>query len=319
VDLTLAIGVAGASAVPATMAQLLRRAETALDAGRVLHLPWMEYRAELEHDMRADLGLLSELSRAVEQGELRMFLQPKVHLAEGAVTSAEALVRWQHPLRGNVPPVEFIPFAEQTGRIHLITQWMLGEAMLLCAHLRAQGTPLQVSVNISTADLAKTGFVDGVLALCTQCGALPDDIRLEVTESGVMHDPAAALLIMHALRRAGFSLSIDDFGTGYSSLSYLQKMPVAELKIDRSFVRDVAAGTDAAVLLESTIELGHRLGLSVVAEGAETAAEWDVLVLLGCDYVQGYFAARPMPVEEFLSWRTRCVPFQVRRSPVMVG
>jgi diguanylate cyclase (GGDEF)-like protein len=319
VDLTLSIGVAYASAVPGTIAQLLRRAETALDAGRVLHLSWVEYRAELEHDMRADLGLLSELSRAVEEGELRMFLQPKVHLPDGDVTSAEALVRWQHPVRGNVPPVEFIPFAEQTGRIHLITQWMLGQAMRLCAQLRAQGTPLQISVNISTADLAKTGFVEGVEALCTQCGALPGDIRLEVTESGAMHDPAAALLIMHALRNAGFSLSIDDFGTGYSSLAYLQKMPVAELKIDRSFIRDVVAGTDAAVLLESTIELGHRLGLSVVAEGAETAAEWELLVALGCDYVQGYFAAKPMPVEEFLSWRERRGPFRTQPDRMANG
>jgi diguanylate cyclase (GGDEF)-like protein len=161
VDLTLSIGVATASDMPATMAQLLRRAETALDAGRVLHLEWMEYRAELESDLRADLGLLSELSRAVDEGELRMYLQPKVRLADGAVDSAEALVRWQHPRRGMVPPFEFVPFAEQTGRIHLITQWMLGEVMRLCARLRAEETPLQVSVNISTADLAKAGFVEG--------------------------------------------------------------------------------------------------------------------------------------------------------------
>ena len=312
VDLTLSIGVACATAVPATMAQLLRRAETALDTGRTLHLPWVEYRAEQEHDLRADLGLLSEIHRAVSEGELRMYLQPKVHLYDGAVTSAEALVRWYHPVRGNVAPAEFIPFAEQTGRIHLITQWMLGEAMRLTARLRAQGTPLQISVNISTADLAKAGFVDSVEALCTQCGALPADIRLEVTESGAMQDPAAALLIMFRLRRDGFSLSIDDFGTGYSSLAYLQKMPVAELKIDRSFIRDVEPGTDAAVLLHSTIELGHRLGLSVVAEGAETAAEWDLLVVLGCDYVQGYYAARPMPVAQFLQWRDTCVPFEAK-------
>ncbi|MES2151951.1 MAG: EAL domain-containing protein [Pseudomonadota bacterium] len=310
VDLTLSIGVATASAMPATMAQLLRRAETALDAGRALHLEWMEYRAELESDLRADLGLLSELSRAIEKGELRMYLQPKVRLADGAVNSAEALVRWQHPRRGSVPPVEFVPFAEQTGRIHLITQWMLGEAMRLCTKLRAEGSPLQISVNISTADLAKAGFVQGVIALGEEIGVLPDDIRLEVTESGAMQDPASALLIMHALRNAGFTLSIDDFGTGYSSLAYLQKMPVAELKIDRSFVRDVVAGSDGAVLLESTIELGHRLGLSVVAEGAETRDEWDVLQALGCDYVQGYFIAKPMPATDFLGWRANHPVFQ---------
>lgn len=309
VDLTLSIGMACAATAPGTIVQLLRRAETALDAGRLLHLPWMEYRPELESDMRADLGLLSELSRAVEHGELRMFLQPKVRLVDGTVTSAEALVRWQHPVRGIVPPVEFIPFAEQTGRVHLITQWMLGEATRLCARMRNAGTPLQVSVNVSTGDLAKAGFVDGVVALCKQAGAEPGDLRLEVTESAVMHDPAAALLIMHALRSAGLSLSIDDFGTGYSSLSYLQKMPVSELKIDRSFIQDVVAGTDAAVLLESTIELGHRLGLSVVAEGAETKQEWELLVSLGCDFVQGSFAAEPMPLDQFLAWRAAHAPF----------
>lgn len=311
VDLTLSIGYASAVAAPGTIMQLLRRAETALDAGRVMHLPWMEYCAELENDMRADLGLLSELTRAVERNELRMYLQPKVCLADGSVTSAEALVRWQHPVRGLVMPAEFIPFAEQTGRIHLITQWMLGEAMRLTARMRAEGTPLQVSVNISTADLAKAGFVEGVTALCEELGAVPGDIRLELTESAAMQDPAAALQVMHALTRGGFSLSIDDFGTGYSSLAYLQKMPVVELKIDRSFIRGVVAGTDAAVLLESTIELGHRLGLSVVAEGAMTTVEWDLLVLLECDFVQGYFAAKPMPIDEFLRCRSWSMPLGV--------
>jgi EAL domain-containing protein (putative c-di-GMP-specific phosphodiesterase class I) len=153
------------------------------------------------------------------------------------------------------------------------------------------------------------GVCGGRVALCAELGSQSGDIRLEVTESGAMHDPASALLIMHALRNAGFSLSIDDFGTGYSSLAYLQKMRVAELKIDRSFVRDVVAGSDGAVLLESTIELGHRLGLAVVAEGAETAEEWALLVELGCDYVQGYFVARPMPVDEFLRWRVGNQPF----------
>jgi EAL domain-containing protein (putative c-di-GMP-specific phosphodiesterase class I) len=124
-----------------------------------------------------------------------------------------------------------------------------------------------------------------------------------------MQDPGASLLIMHDLKNAGFSLSIDDFGTGYSSLSYLQKMPVAELKIDRSFVQNVAAGTDAAILLESTIEIGHRLGLSVVAEGAETAKEWALLTTLNCDFVQGFFAAKPMTVPDFLGWRAGSVPF----------
>jgi diguanylate cyclase (GGDEF)-like protein len=309
VDLALSIGMVRVANAEFSMAQLLRRAEIALEAGRAQHEHWMEYSVDFEAGRRADLGLLSELSRAIEEGELRMFLQPKVRLEDGCVVSAEALVRWQHPVRGLVGPFEFVPFAEQTGRICLITQWMFVSAMKLCAQMRAAGTPLQISVNVSALDLNQNGFVANLQKLSQELAALPGDIRLEVTESAAMHDPTAALEIMHTLKNAGFSLSIDDFGTGYSSLSYLQKMPVAELKIDRSFVRDVVAESDAAVLLESTVEMAHRLGLSVVAEGAETALEWALLVQLKCDYVQGYFAAKPMPVDDFLRWRANHSPF----------
>ncbi|MBC3874680.1 putative bifunctional diguanylate cyclase/phosphodiesterase [Undibacterium flavidum] len=310
VDLSLSVGIASTDDTDQSqkdgkldMAQLLRRAELALESARQQHQQWMHYHPDFERARRADLGLLSELNRAVEQGELRMFLQPKFNFASGRVDSAEALVRWQHPQRGLVGPIEFVPFAEQTGRIVLITQWIFVSAMRLSADLRAQGSALQISVNVSAVDLNKPGFVADLQNLCAELGAQASDIRIEVTESAAMHDPNAALQIMHALRDVGFSLSIDDFGTGYSSLAYLQKMPVAELKIDRSFVRDVVAGSDAAVLLESTIVMAHRLGLSVVAEGAETAIEWNLLKDLQCDYVQGYYLAKPMPVEEFLRWR----------------
>lgn len=309
VDLTLSIGIVNTNEAGLSMAQLLRRAEIALETGRAQHKAWMEYCVDFEAGRRADLGLLSELSRAVEEAELRMFLQPKVRLTDGLVVSAEALVRWQHPIRGLVGPFEFVPFAEQTGRICLITEWMIASAMKFCAQARAAGSPLQLSVNISAVDLHQSNFVHNLQNLATQFGAHPEDIRLEVTESAAMHDPRTAIEIMQALKNAGFSLSIDDFGTGYSSLAYLQKMPVAELKIDRSFVRDVVAGSDAAVLLKSTIEMAHRLGLSVVAEGAETASEWALLEQLQCDYIQGYFAAKPMQTEAFLLWRKANSPF----------
>ncbi|MBY0574816.1 MAG: EAL domain-containing protein, partial [Undibacterium sp.] len=312
VDLSLSIGLATSikeklEASDLDMTQLLRRAELALEIARQQHQQWMTYHPDFERVRRADLGLLSELNRAVEQGELRMFLQPKFNFAKASVDSAEALVRWQHPQRGLVGPIEFVPFAEQTGRIVLITQWIFACAMSLTAQLRAQGQALQISVNVSVVDLNKPGFVTDLQSLCHELGAQANDIRIEVTESTAMHDPNAAIQIMHALRDAGFSLSIDDFGTGYSSLAYLQKMPVAELKIDRSFVRDVSPGSDAAVLLESTIMMAHRLGLSVVAEGAETAVEWNLLKALQCDYVQGYYLAKPMPVDEFLQWRSQAI------------
>jgi diguanylate cyclase (GGDEF)-like protein len=309
VDIALMAGVARAGKDGHSMSQLLRNAEIALDAGRAQKKNWMEYSADLETSHRADLDLLSELKRAVEQNELRIYLQPKVRMKDGAVTSAEALVRWMHPKRGLIPPNDFVPFAEKTGRITLLTNWVLEQAMRLVAARRAQGQPLQISVNLSTFDLGEQGFAARLAAMALRMDANPDDIRLEITESSAMQDPIGALEVMKALRSAGFTLSIDDFGTGYSSLAYLQKMPVAELKIDRAFVRDAQPGSDGASLLDSTIALGHRLGLIVVAEGAENQQEWDLLRSLGCDYAQGWFAAKPMPVEDFDHWCGANLPF----------
>jgi diguanylate cyclase (GGDEF)-like protein len=309
VDIALAGGIARPSASTLDMAQLLRNAEVALDVARSQRKTWVEYHAELESSQRADLGLLSELKRAVEQNELRVYLQPKVRLRDGAVTSAEALVRWHHPKRGIIPPGNFVPFAEKTGRITLLTHWMLAEAMCLTVLWRRQGRPLQISVNLSAFDLAESSFVSSLLRMLQSSGADPADIRLEVTESAAMQDPTAALAVMNELHQAGFSLSIDDFGTGYSSLAYLQKMPAEELKIDRSFIHNVQPNSEGAALLESTIALGHRLGLSLVGEGAENAEEWALLCALGCDYAQGWFAAKPMQIADFETWRLANNPF----------
>ncbi|WP_374353060.1 putative bifunctional diguanylate cyclase/phosphodiesterase [Chitinimonas sp.] len=309
IDLSAKVGVATGSGAHTNIETVMRNAEVALNTARSQQKTWVEYRPEYETTRLADLSLLSDLNRAVERNELRLYLQPKVRLADGATAAAEALIRWQHPQRGLVPPMEFIPFAEQTGRIGLLTRWMLGEAMQLTARLRREGRPLQVSVNLSTVDLAERDFDQFVSALAERHGALPADIRLEVTESSAMLDPKTAISVMQKLHAAGFSLSIDDFGTGYSSLAYLQKMPVAELKIDRAFVRGVVDGSDAATLLSCTLDLGHRLGLTVVAEGAETLEEWMLLTKLGCDYAQGWFAAKPMPIEAFEHWREEYAAF----------
>jgi EAL domain-containing protein (putative c-di-GMP-specific phosphodiesterase class I) len=208
-----------------------------------------------------------------------------------------------------VPPNDFIPFAEQTGKISALTIWVIREGARLTADFRREGHPIVVSVNISTNDIREPQFVERVVDLVREQGASPSDLRMEVTESGMMEDPRLSLTVLHALRDAGFSLSIDDFGTGYSSLSYLQKMPVAELKIDRSFVCNVQAGTDGADLLDSIIALGHRMGLSVVAEGAETAQECALLKTLGCDYLQGWFVAKAMPIADFVQWLKVNDPF----------
>jgi diguanylate cyclase (GGDEF)-like protein len=309
VDIAWAAGWASATPTSTSIAELMRNAEVALDAGRSLHQNWLAYRPDMERSQLADLDLLSELKRAVDQNELEIYLQPKVRLADGVVSSAEALVRWLHPQRGLIPPGVFVPFAEKTGRVTLLTRWVLQHAMQWTAARRLAGKPLQVSVNLSTCDLAEMGFAQRVAELARQTGAQPSDIRLEVTESNAMQDPVAAMQVMQDLRAQGFSLSIDDFGTGYSSLAYLQKMPVAELKIDRAFVRDVQPGSEGAALLDATIALGHRMGLSVVGEGAETAQEWALLRSLGCDYAQGWFAAQPMPLAEFDAWCQTNTPF----------
>jgi EAL domain-containing protein (putative c-di-GMP-specific phosphodiesterase class I) len=201
-----------------------------------------------------------------------------------------------------VPPSEFVNFAEQIGRIGFITRWVLQQAMEIVAQQRKAGTPLQISVNISAIDLADEGFVDQVTQLAASTGAQPCDIKLEITESAAMEEPVRAMAAMQRLHDLGFNWSLDDFGTGYSSLSYLQKMPLSELKVDRAFVRDVTPDSDAAKLLGSVIALGHQLGLTVVAEGAETRAEWELLRTLGADMVQGWYAAKAMPLPDFLQW-----------------
>jgi EAL domain-containing protein (putative c-di-GMP-specific phosphodiesterase class I) len=180
--------------------------------------------------------------------------------------------------------------------------------------MRDRGQPLLISANVSALDLLDVDFVVRVYDLVNSVGALPGDIRLEVTESSVMEDPETSLVTLHALKNAGFSLAIDDFGTGYSSLSYLQKMPVAEVKIDRAFVHRVRSGSEGAALLDFIVALGHRLGLTVVAEGAETSYEWHLLKALGCDYVQGWVAAKAMPVEDFLRWCEVHDPFEPPRE-----
>ena len=280
----------------------LSKAEIALHQARQRHAPALEYSAELEQPRRSDLSLMSDLHQAVARKELRMYLQPKVNMLDGSVMAAEGLVRWQHPVRGLVLPAEFVKFAELTGRIGVITRWMLERAMEVTAAHRAHGRPLQISVNVSVVDLGDPGFVKLMDRLIEQTGAMPVDIKLEITESAAMEHPELALGTMRQLRDRGFEWALDDFGTGYSSLSYLQRMPLSELKVDRAFVHRVSPGSEHAKLLGSIISLGHQLGLLVVAEGAETAAEWELLRTLGVDAAQGWYAAKAMPLLEFVAW-----------------
>jgi EAL domain-containing protein (putative c-di-GMP-specific phosphodiesterase class I) len=249
------------------------------------------------------LSLLSDLRKAVDNDELTLAYQPKVALrGAGGEHYAEALVRWRHPTRGLVAPMEFIPFAEQTGYIRAITQWVLAHAIAQCAEWRFNGLPMNVSINLSTRDLMDATLPDRFAALLQRHRCAAQWIALEITESAILDDPAHAIKNLERLHALGCKLAIDDYGTGYSSLAYLRRLPVHELKIDKSFVIGMAADASDALIVRSTIDLAHNLGLSVVAEGVEDDATLDRLRAMGCDMVQGYLLSRPMGVAETAVW-----------------
>ena len=248
------------------------------------------------------LSMLGELRRAVEENELKVFYQPKVSLATSTTDAVEALLRWEHPTRGFVSPGEFIPFAEHTGYIKVLTRWVLGAAIRQCGEWLALGRPLKVSVNISARDLMNRELPDLIAQMLSQHDVPPELLCIEITESGFMEDPAHAQRVLDALHALGIQLSIDDYGTGYSSLSYIVRLPVDELKIDRSFVMRMSTDPTTLTIVRSTIELGHNLGLKVVAEGVEDEASMKLLRQLGCDQAQGYFMSKPLAVTKLEEW-----------------
>lgn len=264
--------------------------------------------AERNRDQPSRLSMASELKRAIDSDQLRLYLQPKVDMRSGQVCGAEALVRWQHPVRGLVPPGEFIELAEHTGLIKPLTEWMLASVLGLNRGWARQGCALPIAVNLSARNLRDDDLLDLIQRLLSDFGTERGLLELEITESTLMEDASFALAVLHDLRELGIPLHIDDFGTGYSSLSYLQRLPVEYIKIDQSFVRDMSRSKDSATIVRSTIDLVHDLGRLIVAEGVETAEDWEQLARLGCDTAQGYFIARPMPAAEFQAWQQGFVP-----------
>ncbi|RAU23730.1 GGDEF domain-containing protein [Paramagnetospirillum kuznetsovii] len=248
------------------------------------------------------LSLIGEMRDALLRQEFEVFYQPKLDLASGRVTGAEALLRWRHPSRGLIPPAQFIPFAEQTGFIREITPWLLDQVVARTAAWRAQGLNLVVSANLSTLDLLHSGLAPLVKRLLASSGLPPGQLCLEITESALMDDPDLALATLNQLAESGVRLSIDDYGAGHASLAYLKSLPVHELKIDQAFIFSLMESGKDAEIVRSTIALGHALGLKVVAEGAETDAELGWLKRAGCDVAQGYGIARPMPGAEVTGW-----------------
>jgi diguanylate cyclase (GGDEF)-like protein len=305
VDLSAGIGVACWPVHAGDADTLLSRAEVAMYAAKNKTTGAQLYDPVLDSSSAQTLSLLSELRHAVEHGELRLFLQPKITLKDSSVIAAEALVRWQHPVRGLVPPMDFIPFAEQTGFIRQLTLWMFDEAARLWTSLQQAGQPLRMAINLSTRDLLDQEFPNRLNALLAKHGVPAQAFCLEITESAIMDDPQRAENTLNRLSESGFKLSIDDFGTGYSSLAYLKRLPVDELKIDKSFVMGMEKDEDDAKIVRSTIDLAHNLGLSVVAEGVENSLIWDKLRALDCDEAQGYFMSRPLPVADFIVWRDK--------------
>ncbi|MCS6920932.1 MAG: EAL domain-containing protein [Elioraea sp.] len=223
-------------------------------------------------------------------------------LASGRVRGVEALVRWRHPTRGLLMPGEFLPYAEQTGFIRVITRWMLAITLRQCGRWAAAGLPLQVAVNISARDLMNRDFPHIVGDLLRQHAVPPHLVCLEITESSFIEDPKHALATLNRLHDLGVRLAIDDFGTGFSSLAYLRKMPVTELKIERSFVRGMAEDKDDRAIVRSTIDLAHNLNLRVVAEGVETEACLAQLRGMGCDIAQGYLISQPLRRRTLEEW-----------------
>jgi diguanylate cyclase (GGDEF)-like protein len=302
IDISATVGLALAAADAPSADELLRCADLALEHARREKRPLAAYEAALKPAARDQLSLLGELRHAVEHDELRLFFQPKIELKTGRVAGAEVLLRWQHPTRGLLSPADFIPFAEQTGFIRRLTRWTLDHAIAQGARWQQAGRALGLAVNISAEDIADLRLDSRVASLLTRHQLPPALLTLEVTESGFIEDPTRALRMLDAIAALGVSLSIDDFGTGYSSLSHLARMPVHEVKIDRSFVQGLESDPEFASVVRSAIDMGHGLGLKVVAEGIETEEAAARLRDFGCDVAQGYLYAKPMPLPAFETW-----------------
>ncbi|HYD97583.1 MAG TPA: GGDEF domain-containing phosphodiesterase, partial [Noviherbaspirillum sp.] len=279
---------------------LLKNADSALyhakDSGRdTYHF----FSASMNVDALARMQLHGNLRKAVKNREFVLHYQPQIDIASGAVIGVEALVRWQRPDEGMVPPGRFIPLAEESGLIVPIGEWVLNEACRQAKAWLDEGLPeMRVAVNLSAQQFKRGDILETVMYALNHSGLSPALLELELTESALLHDTTTVLETLHRMKRIGVQLSIDDFGTGYSSLAYLKRLSVDKLKIDQSFVRDVPGDTDDAAIVKAIIQLGHALQLPVIAEGVETAHQLEFLSSLGCDQAQGYLVSRPLPAAE---------------------
>ncbi|WP_334119977.1 bifunctional diguanylate cyclase/phosphodiesterase [Limnobacter sp.] len=276
---------------------LMRRAEIARQLAKKTRQTSIVFEPRLEQRSAHRLELIAQLRKAIANEEFCLYFQPKLNLRTNSINQAEVLLRWNHPTHGLIAPGAFIELAEQTGMIREITRLVLKQTYAiigLCAHQN-----IRLSVNLSAMDLEDNSLIDFVGHLHQEQPDASRHIVLEITESAAMRDPEQALDVLNQLAAINFQIAVDDFGTGYSSLAYLKRFPVTELKIDRSLVQGADFDTDGQIILESTIEMGHIMGLLVTTEGVETQAEFELVKKLGADYVQGFWLSKPMPFEEF--------------------
>ena len=281
---------------------LIQRAGVALHMAQKSSKGYCIYEPSFDKYSPKRLTLISELRNAINRDQLELFYQAKVSIQTGKLLGAEALVRWNHLTQGTVPPDEFIPMAEHTRTIKQVTLWVLQRAFRNCADWHKQGLDIKVSVNLSSKDLHDPELPDLIAGVAASALIKPEWIMLEITEGSIMNDPESALEIINQLHGMGYQFLIDDFGTGYSSLGYLSKMPLTELKIDKSFVMDMMSNTNNALMVKTIINLAHNLGLQATAEGVENDEIMAKLKGYGCDMAQGYFLNKPLSVNDFTQW-----------------
>ena len=281
---------------------LLQRADVAMYVAKENGTRVQVYSTEIDRHSTARLGMLGELRTALENHDLSLHYQPKADLRTGDVVGVEALLRWNHPERGNIPPDEFLPLAEQTGLMRVITQFVLDEALRQLSEWWHQGLRVQTAVNVCARDLYDRRFAEMLQRSIERYDVPPRALMIEVTESVLMTDPARAASTLLSLASLGVGVSLDDFGTGYSSLVHLKRLPVSEVKIDRSFVMRMDVNEDDAAIVHSIIDLAGALGLRTVAEGVETRDAWDRLAIYGCDAAQGWYLSKAMPAEVATAW-----------------
>jgi diguanylate cyclase (GGDEF)-like protein len=301
-EVTASIGIAAFPDHATDAETLLRRADVAMYAAKRTGGSYAVYRQEDDPYDPSRLLLRADLRRAIEHQDITLYYQPQVALATGELTGIEALARWRHAERGWIPPMDFIPVAEHMGLIKPLTLYLAELAGRDGMALAKAGIDVTVAVNVSMRNLLDAHFPQMLEDVITRTEQPAERLKLEITESAVMAEPGRVLDSMRRLRSSGIRFSIDDFGTGYSSLAYLQRLPVEEIKVDRSFVGQMIGEAGSAAIVRATIELGGSLGLEVVAEGVEDERTWQALKRMGCSAAQGYFIARPMPVGELEAW-----------------